>query len=356
MSSLDWFITKRILSRIALVVLVFFGLICLSESMDSWRFKVISESQGQGMAILAIITNAAKWSIKSLSVTVLIGAIIALLDLQSHRELIIIKAGGISIWRIIRMPVFAIALIGISISIFFDAKIVEINRSIMPSSQTTTQSVGGKNNVWLKQNTSEYSYILKGLKRSANVYELKQVTFFLPQKSEYSQIIAKTATLVNGEWQLKSVTLKKAGEPNKTLKTYIIKSQSTRQEIELRLASSEDFTFFELSKALASGLKDPVAQAAAATRFAKLMALPALLVGVLLIAFAFTSQYRRTNSYGSAILSGVILGFVVFVITEMADRAGSSGIIDPLFAAWGSPIVAIVIGVTVLLYKEDGQT
>jgi lipopolysaccharide export system permease protein len=43
------------------------------------------------------------------------------------------------------------------------------------------------------------------------------------------------------------------------------------------------------------------------------------------------------------------------VITEMADRAGSTGVLDPTFAAVGPAFVAIVIGVTVLLYKEDGR-
>jgi lipopolysaccharide export system permease protein len=45
---------------------------------------------------------------------------------------------------------------------------------------------------------------------------------------------------------------------------------------------------------------------------------------------------------------------VVFVLTEMADRAGSSGALDPTFAACGPAFVAILIGLTVLLYKEDG--
>jgi lipopolysaccharide export system permease protein len=49
-----------------------------------------------------------------------------------------------------------------------------------------------------------------------------------------------------------------------------------------------------------------------------------------------------------------LTGFVVFVITEMADRAGSAGALDPTIAACGPALVAIVIGLTVLLYREDG--
>jgi len=76
----------------------------------------------------------------------------------------------------------------------------------------------------------------------------------------------------------------------------------------------------------------------------------------LFIAFAFTASYRRSNRYGASIVYAVLAGFVVFALTEMADRAGSAGVINPTFAALGPAFVALVIGVTVLLYTEDGWT
>jgi lipopolysaccharide export system permease protein len=74
----------------------------------------------------------------------------------------------------------------------------------------------------------------------------------------------------------------------------------------------------------------------------------------LFIAFAYTAGYRRTNGYGRAIIFAILTGFVVFVVTEMADRAGSAGVLDPIFAACGPAFVTLVIGLTILLYKEDG--
>ena len=71
---------------------------------------------------------------------------------------------------------------------------------------------------------------------------------------------------------------------------------------------------------------------------------------------AFTAGYRRTNRYGGTVLYGVVLSFVVYVVTELATRRGFAGVLDATFAAAGPAFVAIVIGVTVLLYKEDGRT
>jgi lipopolysaccharide export system permease protein len=79
-----------------------------------------------------------------------------------------------------------------------------------------------------------------------------------------------------------------------------------------------------------------------------------VLVGSLFIAFAFTAGYSRRMQIGPSVLYGMVLGFLVFVITEMADRAGSTGALDPLVAAISPALVAIIIGVTVLLRREDG--
>ena len=114
-------------------------------------------------------------------------------------------------------------------------------------------------------------------------------------------------------------------------------------------------SWFDLLHALRNGIADPFARAAAETRFQKLNAVPFVLVGALLIAFAFTGGYRRTGHYGWTIVYGIVLGLVVFVITEMADRAGSAGVLNPIAAAWGPALVAIVIGLTVILRREDGR-
>lgn len=355
MKRVDWLVTNRLASSIAIVVLVFFGIIALTESLDAYRFEFLSEAQGQYFAILAIVASAARWSIKVLPVTVLIGAIIALLDLQGNRELMVIKASGISIWRIVRGPVVFIIFSSVAISLVFDSWVTELNRSIVSVPRSGDTNIGGADQIWLKQESTSGNFVVQATRAARGTNTVSVATFFMPPGLEVSRIEAATAELTFGEWVLEDVTLITSNNLPQKVATYRVPTSSTPADLELRLAATDDFTFFELSQALASGIADPVVQAAAAMRFAKLLALPALLVGSLLIAFAFTAGYRRTGSYGQAIISGIVLGFVVFVITEMADRAGSAGVLDPAFAAWGPAIVAIITGVSVLLHKEDGR-
>ena len=74
----------------------------------------------------------------------------------------------------------------------------------------------------------------------------------------------------------------------------------------------------------------------------------------MLIGFATASGYRRRINYGNVVLFGIVAGFVIFTVNEMATRAGSSGVLPPLAATAGPALVSILVGVTALLYSQDG--
>jgi len=367
-SQLDWFITKRMMSRILGVVFLFFCLIFLSESLDSWRFETISRISGDAIAWLAVLTAAVRWSIKTLSITVLLGAIVALVEFQSRREFVVMKASGISIWRIARGPILFVAMFGIFVTLIGEGVSTRINREINP----TPPGLGGgisrsTVDIWLQQtgsvsdtniatntNSAGSYFILAGSARE-NGSILRDVTIFPDAEDNIRRISAKRADHVPGFWNLTGVKVTRAGGAVQNMENYQISTRSTKGDLRVSLGSTEDFTYFELIDVLTSGVSDPAIRAAAATRLSKLTSLPLLLVGSLLIAFAFTAGYRRGNPFGMSIIYGIILGFIVFVITEMADRAGSSGVLQPQIATWGPAAISVLVGLSVLLKKEDGN-
>lgn len=348
------FITRRLASRILLVVTVFFGLIFLSEMLNTGRFVRLSENVNTMTAFLVPIYAAAHWSIKGLPVTVLIGGIAALLDLQSHRELLVIKASGVSVWRLLILPITTLVAAGFLVTLLLDGPVTAANRVYNPTPNMSSAGSLAGGEVWLDQQSEGIRYVMHG-QRDGDAARLRQVTIYLFAAENDVQIEAKRATLQNGHWIIESARRLTGTGPGETYPRMILATDSSPAEIVLKLGPMEDFTLSELTRALGQGIADPRTRAGAQTRFARLMSMPFLLVGSLLIAFAFTAGYRRTGTYGAMILYGIILGFVVFVITEMAERAGSAGVLDPAFAAWGPVVVSIVIGVTVLLRKEDGR-
>jgi len=354
MRRLDWFIVGRLGGRIALVVLVFFGLISLVESLDAWRFNYLMGIGGLPMALTAIVASAARWTIKTLSVTVLIGAIIGLLDMQARRELTVIKAAGFSVWRIVAGPALAIVLASLFVSFVIEGTVTQVARVLFPSPLTNNGGLAA-GELWLEQTAEGADYIIMARSVQGGGSAIADVVVFFRDPEQPVRITAPEARLEQGQWIFPTATRLTADAPAQQLNNYSLPTRTTPADIRLKHSSTEDLTVTELGAILTGQLSDPILRAAATTRYLRLITLPLLLVGSLLIAFAFTAGYRRTNQYGATVLYGIVLGFVVFVITELADRAGASGVLDPVFAACGPAFIAIVIGLTVLLRKEDGR-
>lgn len=356
MTRIDWLVLKRLAGRIGATVFIFYGLIALVESLDTWRFNAVAQENGVHMALVMVAMSAVRWTIKTLPVTVLMGAILGLADLKARHELTVIKASGISIWRAVRAP--TIALIAASFVIALGAETVstQINRSLYPTPPGQVALLTPPGEIWLEQRGEDVHYVIMARSMSPGGSELGDVTLFHLGESPIPRLEAGNAVLENGKWVLPEATARTPDAAPYTVFNYEVPTRSTAAEIRLTLASTEDMTFFDLAEMLRNGVADPTVRSAATMRLIKLLTLPLVLTGSLFIAFAFTAGYRRNSSLGPAVLYGIVLGFVVFVITEMADRAGSTGVLDPTFAAVGPALVAIVIGVTVLLHKEDGRT
>ena len=355
MNRIDWLVLNRLGSRIGVTVLVFYGLIALVESLDTWRFNFVAEQHGVGMALVMVAMSAVKWTIKTLPVTVLMGAALGFLDLKARHELTVIQASGISIWRIVRAPVIALAVISLLIGLGLESASTMLNRQLNPTPPGQASLLTPAGETWLEQRSGDAHYVLMATGMQPGGSVLGQVTLFHLGDSSEDRVEAPEARLENGEWVFPTAIVRNPDEPARTVYDYRVPTDSSAAELGLKLASTEDMTFFELSQLLQEGVSDPSIRTTATMRLLKLLALPLVLTGSLFIAFAFTAGYRRGSNYGPAVLYGIVLGFVVFVITEMADRAGSTGVLDPTFAAVGPAFVAIVIGVTVLLHREDGR-
>lgn len=352
MNRIDWVIVRRLLGNIGLTLTIMYGLVLLIESLSTSRFEALSRIGGPGIAVLAVAASAARWLLDTLPLTVLVGAIAGLLNLQSSREMTVIKASGASVWRLMRAPIATALLIGLAISLGVQAAVVTIDRGLTADGGVAQVSAG---TFWLDERTADVHYILEAGYVHPGGESLGTVNVFMLD-SPRVQFAAETAELIDGEWVMPTATRYVAGRMPEELTDFRLPTTTSRGDMRTKLSSVKDMTIYELAGALAARMNDPRQRAEAFTQFVKLLGLPASLCGSLVIAFAFTAGYRRTNKYGGTVLYGIVLGFVVYVVTEMAGRAGEAGVVQPVIAVLGPAVVAIVAGATVLLNREDGRT
>lgn len=358
MSRIGRLFCLRIASRIGLVVGIFFGIILLVEFLDTGRFNQTAEIAGPCASTALAFLSALRWSLLGLPVTVLIGAILGLIDLHSHREMVITAASGRSIWTLLRWPVLMVLLAGIAMTTIVDSFAIRLYQDFDAAQIGWGRAYGVQNReTWFDQTGPEGDFKLYAARVYGQGQELEDISIlrYQPQGDSGTRIHAEQAHLEPGQWRLSNGIVIDVDSPPRPFAEMTIPTVSAPSELSLQLGTAEDMSWFDLRTALREGITDPFARAAAETRFQKLNAMPFVLVGSLLIAFAFTAGYRRAGHYGLTIVQGIVLGLVVFVITEMADRAGSAGVLDPIAAAWGPALIALVIGLTVILRKEDGR-
>jgi lipopolysaccharide export system permease protein len=353
MSRIDQVILTRLSSRIGVTVLLMFGIIALVESLNTWRFDRLAELGGPFLGLLAIGLNAALWTLGTLPVILLVGAIIGLLELQARRELTVINASGISVWQVLRAPLLMVVAAGALLSFVGDTAIVTTMRSL---SLGLPQAVAAGGPIWMEQKGDDgLEYVLVAEHQHPGGTVLEDVTFFLPEALPGPRLRAPIAELTNGAWRIPEGVRFTPDAPPQRIAGLMLPTTTTVGDLGARVASPSELTIFELIRLQALQVSDPALRSGVQMRLAKLLALPLMLAASLIIAFAFTAGYRRTNKYGATVLYGIVLGFVVYVVTEMAAMAGSAGILQPAFAAFAPAFVALVIGTTVLLYREDGR-
>jgi lipopolysaccharide export system permease protein len=337
MNRFDRLILKRLGGRVLVTLLLVFGLIAIVESTNWPLYLKLAEVGGELHAVLGLVATSGRWLIRTLAMTVLIGTTLGILSLQTHHELNIMKASGVSIWRMMNAP--------------------QIQRAIMPSQNVASGSFAPDGTFWLEQSTGSYRYVLSAGSVQASNLVLDGATFFLVgQAAEYDRIIAPEARYTTGAWRIPEGVGFMAGQPPRRITEYEVPTTSTFADIRFRMSPSQDLTFLELAAMIRSGLSDPAVARAAITRLLRYLALPLLLAGSVLLAFAFATQHRRVTKYGAALSNSVVGGFVLFFIAEVADQAGTAGTVEPILAATAPPLAAAVIGLTALLFREDGWT
>ncbi len=72
------------------------------------------------------------------------------------------------------------------------------------------------------------------------------------------------------------------------------------------------------------------------------------------LAAAFSLRLIRLGGLAGLAGSGIALGFTFFFFNAVCGALGRSGIIPTYAAAWAPPVLALLSGLSLLCYTEDG--
>ncbi|MBD8892706.1 LPS export ABC transporter permease LptG [Roseibium litorale] len=292
---------------------------------------------------------------------VLFGSIAGFVALSRALELVVTRAAGISVWQF-TLPAVLVGLLlgGLSVTaynpaaVWLQQKSDEYASGLFGSDQGMLLSTTG--DVWVRQDGLDGESVLRATQLLDGGARLLNVTIFTFDHSGTFQerIEAKEAVLGRQLWNLKDVTVYTTDADPQHYGSYSVSTYLTPTEIRESIGSPESISFWNLPRFIELASNAGLPAYRYALQYQTLLARPLLLVAMILIAAAVSLKVSRFGGLGRMILGGILSGFVLYVLSELARDFGGAGIVPPFVAAWAPGVFGVLMGLTILLNQEDG--
>ena len=292
----------------------------------------------------------------------LFGTIGFFTKMRNSNELIIARASGISVWQFLMPGLLVTLLVGcffmmlwqpISSYLYMQSEQYKESKFYEKSNKLSIS----KNGLWLKENTKDGYYIL----HAENVSETDPIQIGNPvimrfdsQNQLVSRITAQSGILGFQNWHLKNVLIQNEELQSSQKENIYIPTKFKTDQIVDNFQDPISISFWDLRDFIdvseASGL--PVNKYE--MYFHLLLARPLLMMAMVLIAATFGLKHARSGGHISGVVLSVISGFLLFIFAEFMKTLGQLAMLSPPLAAWTPGVIASLLGITLLLHREDG--
>ena len=358
--TLQRYIGRKYLVAFGINFVVLVALIFMVDfSENARRFSTLPNYSASVMVFLTVLKIPALIQV-TIPFVILVASMSTLMGLNRKYELVIARASGLSAWQFLT----PLLICNLFIGIFSVAALNPLGAYTAKLGTQVAAEVGfggglssnNNNAPWLRQVTDEGSAIIGGRSSTQNGQVLNQVTIlrFNDDNTAKDRVDADKATLSDGFWILENARITTSDKPVIAQEQLLIKTNLQAEFIEESFASADSVSFFELPNKIDAANSFGLKANAYSMKLHQLIALPALLFAMTLIAAMVSLTFVRFGQSLYSILGGILCGFLLYVVSELITAFGEAGSVPPIVAAWVPVIVASTIGTTVLLHKEDG--
>lgn len=361
---LERYVVTRTLTGVGGALAVIGAVIVLVSFVNLSREVAVRADVGVAQLFGLTLLQAPALILLLLPFVFLFGGIAAHVGLNRRSELVAMRAAGISAWRFI-LPSAAVAfLIGVAVILIFNplaaafsARYEAVRADLMENYLTDAPK-----EVWLRQGDDRTQMVIHAQQRDTvdGRVRLKEVSLFVYQKNRAGQpefkrrLEAAEARLYPGYWKLTDVREASAGESSVRSESLSIRSSLDAESAMERFAAPESVAFWRLPAAIRLTEQAGFSANGYRLRFHQLLATPVLFAAMLILSAAFSLRLARLGGLAGLAGAGVGLGFVVFFFNEFSGALADADIIPLFAAAWAPPIVALLSGLALLCYTEDG--
>ncbi|KPP80429.1 MAG: lipopolysaccharide export system permease component LptG [Oceanicaulis sp. HLUCCA04] len=295
---------------------------------------------------------------------ILFGVLWTFFRLNRRSELIVMRASGVSVWRIMA-PAVALALaVGLAGSVLLNPlgaatnAHFEARRSALFENRPVEEVSGAR--VWLREVSDDQVVIIaaRGIDDARLVdpvfrfYSLQGANDDRPVLEQ--QIEAGQARLSGGFWQLNDAVEYRPETGAASLGDVSLPTRTGPEALFERTRSTQGVSFWRLPEVIVSAREAGLSTRAYEIRWQSLLAQPLLLAAAALMAIAATLRLSRLGGAAGFALAGGLGGFLLYFLQRMLSGLGSAGNLDTVSAAWSAPALFALAALLYIAVTEDG--
>jgi lipopolysaccharide export system permease protein len=358
------YVLTRFLAGVGAALAVIASVIVLID------FVEVSRTLGGGRLELTFVDLFSLTLLRSPSVILLLlpfvflfGTIGAFVAMNRRSELVAMRAAGVSAWRFILPAAAAAFLIGAISTTVLSPAAASLNRSYDDRLARLTEGVqAGPSEIWLRQGDDRQQVVIHARSHDTenDVVTLRGVSVFIDtlgpagDLSFARRLEASEARLGSGFWRLIDVNESLPGSGSAHSDRMSIPSLLDRRTAMEKFVSPRAVSFWRLPTTIRAAQLAGYSAVGYRLRFQQLLAAPVLFAAMSILGAAFSLRLMRLGDLAALAGAGVAVGFVLFFVDEFCGALGGAEVIPAVLAAWAPPLLALLAGVTLLCYTEDG--
>jgi lipopolysaccharide export system permease protein len=299
---------------------------------------------------------------KIMPFVILFSAMYTLWRMTRSQELIVVRATGMSVWQFLSAVTLVTAGIGVfnvmvfnPIGALLSARYEDMEHTYID--QAALLEIAGKG-LWLRQWDGDTQYLLRAETVAADPLRLSPITALLFSKNDHylGRIDASEAVLKDGYWAIDHAWKNDAAgrDAPQKIDHLRIATDLTTEKIQDSFAKPSTLSFWDLPNFIDALERTGFSSVNHRLYYQSLLALPVLFAAMTLLAASFSRRQVRRGGVFTTILSGVAVGFAIFLLNDIVLALGASQTIPVFLAAWTTPLVSLMFGITALLHLEDG--
>lgn len=363
MPTLGLYIGRQYLSAFLIIIFVFLLVIFLGDVVELLR-KVASKPEVSFNDVVRLaLLNVPYLGQKTFPFAALAASMLVFWRLSRQHELSVIRAIGVSAWQFLRPALLVAGFLGVlqaavvnpiaaTFQIVF--KRTEAGLADRQASMLAFSRAG----LWLRQPSENGQSIFHAAKVAFTGKELEATrvsVFNLRGKDHFvDRIEAATARLHDGYWLLQDVWVLAPEQPGRPEAQVRVPTDLTLEMIRESFASPETVSFWRLPEFIASLEATGFSAVAHRLHFNSLLAAPLLMCAMVLVGAVFSLRPPRSAGTVYLIAGGILSGFALHLMSDIVFALGLADRVPVALAAVTPPAVALLLGITGVLFREDG--